>query len=180
MSKSTTHPPVQVSIHLQGDVNSPEMKAIMAALAGRGAQIVPVEDGSGAHATMPPPAPAEDESKPKKRGRPKGSKNKPKDEDENPAEDTAPEGDDTPEDDAPEGDAPEGDALNEDITPDAARKEAVRLIQSVFKADASRMDDITALQRKYDVPKFSDVPDDKALELLADARLLAAGVSEGD
>lgn len=64
-----------------------------------------------------------------------------------------------------------------DLTPDAARADAIKRLQTFFGKNPNNMSVIAKLQTKYGVKMFSEVPDDKAHAFLADAKLIESGVS---
>ena len=61
------------------------------------------------------------------------------------------------------------------LTPADAREKAIAILQDLYANKANVMPEITKLMVKYGVKMFKEVPDNRAHELLADAKLLASG-----
>lgn len=64
------------------------------------------------------------------------------------------------------------------MKPADARNEGIELLKEFFAKDPNNMAKIVELQNKYSVTGFGDIPDARAVEFYADARLTAAGHAE--
>lgn len=81
----------------------------------------------------------------------------------------------TPEEEAQPAPAPDNHVA--DMDPATARKQGIDMMQAFFSENPDKMPALTKLQKEFGVAKFVEIPDDKALDFLAEVKLIVSGAA---